>query len=104
MAFVALAGGGDPVTGLLACCTWLTVCRLFVRSTRGRTELSVGLRRTMAKQPTTIKISGSVRPAHSHIVMRYREHRGQTQFGGRALPADNTAGFRGGTSRKELRV
>ena len=68
MAFVALAGGGDPVTGLLACCTWLTVCRLFVRSTRGRTELSVGLRRTMAKQPTTINISGSVLPMHSHIV------------------------------------
>ena len=53
---------------MLACCTWLTVCRLFVRSTRGRTELSVGLRRTMAKQPTTINISGSVLPMHSHIV------------------------------------
>ena len=69
MAFVALAGGGGPETAVLvACCTWLTVCRLFVRSTRGRTELSVGLRRTMVKQPTTIKSSGSVRPAHSHIV------------------------------------
>jgi hypothetical protein len=70
VAFVALAGGGgDPETAVLACCTWLTVCRLFVRSTRGRTELSVGLRRTMVKQPTTIKSSGSVRPAHSHIVV-----------------------------------
>ena len=69
MAFVALAGGGGPETAVLvACCTWLTVCRLFVRSTRGRTELSVGLRRTMAKQPTTINISGSVLPMHSHIV------------------------------------
>ena len=92
---MALAGGGDPETAVL-CCTWLTVCGLFVRSTRGRTELSVGLRRTMVKQPTTIKISGSVRPAHSHIVMRYREHRGQTQFGGRALPADNTVRLQGG--------
>ena len=61
-----MAGGGDPETAVLACCTWL--CRLFVRSTSGRAVLSVGLRRTMVKQPTSIKISSSVRPTQSHIL------------------------------------
>ena len=71
MAF--LAGGGDPETAVLACCTWL--CRLFVRSTSGRAVLSVGLRRTMVKQPTSIKISSSVRPTQSHILARRRVRR-----------------------------
>ena len=68
-----MAGGGDPETAVLACCTWL--CRLFVRSTSGRAVLSVGLRRTMVKQPTSIKISSSVRPTQSHILARRRVRR-----------------------------